>query len=200
MWKDAGLQPAMKHVTSPPPTPERLLPCNRDPSIPPPRALAVPAPLSPPAPFVPLPCPPDAYRHAVEISPRDYRAWYGLGQTYELLQMPHYALYYYHKAAAVRPGDARMWAALGQCYDGEGVGLARAAVRCYQKALDTGDTEGLALSKLVRLLDFACCGVRGASWGSALQGVKLGTGDAEGLALSKLVRGWCSSLVQKSLL
>lgn len=27
----------------------------------------------------------DSYRHAVEINPRDYRAWYGLGQTYELL-------------------------------------------------------------------------------------------------------------------
>ena len=37
----------------------------------------------------------DAYRQAIEVSPRDYRAWYGLGQTYELLQMPYYALYYY---------------------------------------------------------------------------------------------------------
>jgi anaphase-promoting complex subunit 8 len=37
----------------------------------------------------------DAYRHAVDINPRDYRAWYGLGQTYEILQMPYYALYYY---------------------------------------------------------------------------------------------------------
>lgn len=130
--------------------------------IPPPDTLAVSPTSHPLPPPVPMPCPPDAYRHAVEISPRDYRAWYGLGQTYELLQMPHYALYYYHKAAAVRPGDARMWAALGQCYEGEGVGLARAAVRCYQKALDTGDTEGLALSKLVRLL---VLGFRGATGG-----------------------------------
>ncbi len=37
----------------------------------------------------------DAYRHAVDLNPRDYRAWYGLGQTYELLLMPYYALYYY---------------------------------------------------------------------------------------------------------
>ena len=28
-----------------------------------------------------------SYRHAVDISPRDYRAWYGLGQTYEILQV-----------------------------------------------------------------------------------------------------------------
>lgn len=39
--------------------------------------------------------PSDAYRQAIEVSPRDYRAWYGLGQTYELLQMPYYAVYYY---------------------------------------------------------------------------------------------------------
>jgi anaphase-promoting complex subunit 8 len=37
----------------------------------------------------------DAYRSAVALNPRDYRAWYGLGQTYELLSMPFYALHYY---------------------------------------------------------------------------------------------------------
>lgn len=37
----------------------------------------------------------DAYRAAVALNPRDYRAWYGLGQTYELLSMPYYALHYY---------------------------------------------------------------------------------------------------------
>lgn len=31
----------------------------------------------------------------MDLNPRDYRAWYGLGQTYELLSMPYYALYYY---------------------------------------------------------------------------------------------------------
>ena len=29
----------------------------------------------------------EAYRRAVEVCPVDYRAWYGLGQTYELLNM-----------------------------------------------------------------------------------------------------------------
>jgi len=48
----------------------------------------------------------------VDINPRDYRAWYGLGQTYELLQMYLYAIYYYRKAATLRPFDARMWCAL----------------------------------------------------------------------------------------
>ncbi len=41
----------------------------------------------------------DAYRRAVEINPRDYRAWYGLGQAYELLRMPYYSLHYYRCAA-----------------------------------------------------------------------------------------------------
>lgn len=54
---------------------------------------------APPPPRVP-PCA-EAYRHAVDVNPRDYRAWYGLGQTYELVNMPYYALYYFR-----RYGDA----------------------------------------------------------------------------------------------
>lgn len=41
----------------------------------------------------------EAYRHAVDVNPRDYRAWYGLGQTYELVNMPYYALYYFRRCA-----------------------------------------------------------------------------------------------------
>lgn len=58
----------------------------------------------------------EAYRNAVgrylsntfcltffeDINPRDYRAWYGLGQTYEIIKMFNYALYYYNKAATLR--------------------------------------------------------------------------------------------------
>jgi len=43
-----------------------------------------------------------AYRRAVDLDPRDYRAWYGLGQTYEILQIPLYALHYFRKAAEQR--------------------------------------------------------------------------------------------------
>ena len=53
----------------------------------------------------------DAYRRAVDLNARDYRAWYGLGQTYELLHMPFYALHYYRQATQLRPHDARMWCA-----------------------------------------------------------------------------------------
>lgn len=41
-------------------------------------------------------------RHAIEVNKRDYRAWYGLGQTYEILKMPFYSLYYYRKAHQLR--------------------------------------------------------------------------------------------------
>ena len=37
-----------------------------------------------------------------EVNDRDYRAWYGLGQTYEILKMPFYCLYYYRQAHKFR--------------------------------------------------------------------------------------------------
>uniref|UniRef100_A0A8C1VUL4 CDC23 (cell division cycle 23, yeast, homolog) n=1 Tax=Cyprinus carpio TaxID=7962 RepID=A0A8C1VUL4_CYPCA len=42
-----------------------------------------------------------ALKHAIEVNKRDYRAWYGLGQTYEILKMPFYSLYYYRKHRSV---------------------------------------------------------------------------------------------------
>jgi len=52
-----------------------------------------------------------------DVNRKDYRAWYGMGQTYELLGEPYYAINYYQKAAALRPNDSRMWAALAACYE-----------------------------------------------------------------------------------
>jgi anaphase-promoting complex subunit 8 len=91
----------------------------------------------------------EAYRQAVELAPHDYRAWYGLGQTYEFLSMPLYALYYYRKAVTLRPFDARMWCAMGLCF----LALNRAddAVRCYERAINQGDSEGIATQKLASL-------------------------------------------------
>ena len=37
-----------------------------------------------------------------DVNPKDYRAWYGLGQAYELLDMPMYAIEYYNRATALR--------------------------------------------------------------------------------------------------
>ena len=77
------------------------------------------------------------------------RGRYGLGQTYEILQMPYYALFYYRKSTALRPYDARMWCAMAGCY--EQLGRAEEAIKCYLRARKTGDREGIAPMKLARL-------------------------------------------------
>jgi len=91
----------------------------------------------------------EAYRRALDINPRDYRAWYGLGQTYEILQMHFYSLHYFRKATALRPYDARMWCAMGQCY--ECLDKVEEAIKCYKRAHENGDREGIALNKLGKL-------------------------------------------------
>ena len=50
-----------------------------------------------------------SFRHVadpinLDVNRKDYRAWYGLGQAYELLSMHHYALHYYQRATALRWG------------------------------------------------------------------------------------------------
>lgn len=44
----------------------------------------------------------EAYRKAIDVNSKDYRAWYGLGQAYELLEMPMYAIEYYNQATSLR--------------------------------------------------------------------------------------------------
>lgn len=51
---------------------------------------------------IPRPVYPADSLYLSDINIRDYRAWYGLGQTYELLKMPHYAIYYYQKGVTLR--------------------------------------------------------------------------------------------------
>merc|ERR1712113_235602 len=80
---------------------------------------------------------------------RDYRAWYGLGQTYELLSLHFYALFYYRRAMTLRPEDARMWCAMAQCY--ENMDRKAEALKCYEKAHRCGDRERMALPRLARL-------------------------------------------------
>ncbi len=38
----------------------------------------------------------------LEIDKKDCRAWYGLGQMYDILRMPSYAIYYYQQAHKCR--------------------------------------------------------------------------------------------------
>ena len=96
-----------------------------------------------------LPAAIEAYRAAVDINPRDFRAWYGLGQAYEIAKMHFYSLYYYRKTTVLRPKDARMWCALGGSL--EKTGLAKEAIRCYRRADDLDDPEGIATLALARL-------------------------------------------------
>ena len=93
----------------------------------------------------------EAYRCAVDINPKDYRAWYGLGQMYELISMHVYAVYYYQTAAKLRPNDSRMWCAIGACYESDGLRQPMGAIRVYQRAVECGDNEGIALGRLAKL-------------------------------------------------
>ncbi|KAJ8958555.1 hypothetical protein NQ314_006394 [Rhamnusium bicolor] len=87
----------------------------------------------------------------IEINARDYRAWYGLGQTYEILKMPNYCLHYYKQAQQLKPNDSRMVIALGEAY--EKLDATENALKCYYKACSLGDVEGTALIKLAKLYD-----------------------------------------------
>ena len=84
-----------------------------------------------------------------EVNRRDFRAWYGLGQAYEILKMPFYSLHYYKAAQQLRPYDSRMLVALGETY--EKIEKYSNALKCYQKAYNVGDIEGVALLKLAKL-------------------------------------------------
>lgn len=91
-------------------------------------------------------------RQAIEVNRRDYRAWYGLGQTYEILKMHHYCLYYFKQAQELRPSDSRMLVALGESY--EKLDKIQDAKKCFWKAYCVGDIEGgIALLRLAKLFE-----------------------------------------------
>lgn len=92
-----------------------------------------------------------SYRQAVDVNRRDFRAWYGLGQAYEILKMPLYSIYYYKIAQKLRPYDSRMLVAMGETY--EKLDKKPNALKCYQKACNVGDIEGIALWKLAELYE-----------------------------------------------
>jgi anaphase-promoting complex subunit 8 len=83
-----------------------------------------------------------------EVNWLDYRAWYGLGQAYEILKMPHFSQYHYKRAQALRPNDSRMLIALGEA--NEKVNKLMDALKCYYKARNVGDIERTALLKLAK--------------------------------------------------
>ena len=91
----------------------------------------------------------EAYRQAKELNAADWRAWYGLGQTHELLQMPSFALHYYRHAMELRPNDSRMVVAMGVCY--EMLDSSDKAKKCFHRAIALGDNEQTALVRLAKL-------------------------------------------------
>ncbi|XP_010515126.1 PREDICTED: anaphase-promoting complex subunit 8-like [Camelina sativa] len=93
----------------------------------------------------------DAYRRAVDINPSDYRAWYGLGQAYEMMGMPFYALHYFRKSIFFLPNDSRLWIAMAKCYQTEQLYMLEEAIKCYKRAVNCTDTEGIALNQLAKL-------------------------------------------------
>ncbi|RXK34892.1 anaphase-promoting complex subunit 8 [Tremella mesenterica] len=81
----------------------------------------------------------EAYRKAIaDVNAKDYRAWYGLGQAYELLDMPMYAIEYYNQATSLRPNDCRMWTALATVY--EGLQRLPDAIQAHNRALLGADS------------------------------------------------------------
>lgn len=86
-----------------------------------------------------------------EVNRRDYRAWYGLGQSYEVLKMPMYSLYYYKISQELRPFDSRMLVAIGETY--ETLERYENAIKCYTKACHVGDIEGITLLRLGNLYE-----------------------------------------------
>ena len=75
----------------------------------------------------------ESYRRAVDVNRKDYRAWFGLGLTYEMLEMHLYSLFYFQRAASLRPYDPKMWQAVGKCYDK--IDLPAQSIKAYKRAL-----------------------------------------------------------------
>jgi anaphase-promoting complex subunit 8 len=78
------------------------------------------------------------------LNPRDYRAWYGLGQAYDLLSLPSYSIYYHQRAIAIRyflltrPNDGRMWGALSASL--ESTGRLHESINCLKRVMISQDT------------------------------------------------------------
>lgn len=86
------------------------------------------------------------------VNSRDYRAWYGLGQAYEVRKFPYDAIYYYQKATDLRPYDARMWRALANCY--QTLQQDDEARDCYKRAAACDKTgKNLAMIQLGRIFE-----------------------------------------------
>ncbi|KAI8924590.1 hypothetical protein BC831DRAFT_402213, partial [Entophlyctis helioformis] len=72
-----------------------------------------------------------AYRRT--INPRDYRAWFGLAQAYDLLNLQHFSLMYSQRALSLRPYDGRIWQYISFSF--EKFGSTLEAIHAIKRAL-----------------------------------------------------------------
>ena len=91
----------------------------------------------------------ESYRTAVDIDKKDFRAWYGLGQAYELNSLYSYSTYYFYQACCAKPTDSRMWAALSNCL--EKLGKPEDAGKAAEWVRRVKDKEQFAMNKLAQL-------------------------------------------------
>lgn len=87
-------------------------------------------------------------RFLVEINKYECKAWYGLGQTYEIIGMLKHSLYFFKQAQLLKPFDSRMIIAVGNVY--EKLGNIDMAFQSYLKGRLMGDDEKLGLICLAK--------------------------------------------------
>ncbi|OQV21669.1 putative Cell division cycle protein 23-like protein [Hypsibius exemplaris] len=87
---------------------------------------------------------------ALEADPKEYRAWYGLGQTMEILRAHASALYYFKRAFENCPSDTRMLLALGDTY--QTLNKTSDAEMCYWRAYQV-DADTVVLVRLARMFE-----------------------------------------------
>jgi anaphase-promoting complex subunit 8 len=92
-----------------------------------------------------------AYRQAVDIDRRDYRAWNGLGQAYEMMGKPFWALHYFKESVFYQPNDSRLSIAMAQCYENDQIHMLDEAIKCYRRASNCNDGEATAMHQLGKL-------------------------------------------------
>jgi len=92
-----------------------------------------------------------AYRQAVDIDRRDYRAWYGLGQAYEMMGKPFWALHYFKESVFYQPNDSQLSIAMAQCYENDQIHMLDEAIKCYRRASNCNDGEAIAMHQLGKL-------------------------------------------------
>ncbi len=97
---------------------------------------------------------------------------YGLGQTYELLRMPFYALHYYRKTTVLRPYDARMWRALASCY--EALDRPDDAIKCLERAVCHADRSETAHAGVGDGIVHTCTRMHACLWDGGGLGIVVG--------------------------